>query len=215
MADVAVNLPHPTGGASGPDVPEAPGFGGGGSGPSGSNERVNTARLGLWLALAVMVMLFASFTSAYIVRSSGEDWVPLQVPSMIWLNTVLLLVSSVTVEIARRRFNQWKPIAFRKWMWATAILGSGFLVGQFMAWNQLAAQGIFVSSHPHSSFFYVLTGVHAVHILGGLGALAYVLFLATRYRLTPGDSSSPELSATYWHFVDLVWIYLLVVLFVL
>ena len=134
---------------------------------------------------------------------------------MLWVNTALLLLSSVTVELARRRFNQWKPIAFRKWMWATAVLGAGFLVGQVMAWNQLAAQGIFISSHPHSSFFYVLTGVHAVHLMGGIGALVYVLYLATRYRLTPGDSSSPELSATYWHFVDLLWIYLLVVLFVL
>ena len=213
MPEVAVKLPRPDG--SGPDLPDPPSYDGGGGGGPESYERMNTARLGLWLALAVMVMLFASFTSAYIVRSTGEDWVPLQVPSMIWLNTALLLLSSVTVELARRRFNQWKPIAFRKWMWATAVLGSGFLVGQVMAWNQLAAQGIFISSHPHSSFFYVLTGVHAVHLMGGIGALVYVLYLATRYRLTPGDSSSPELSATYWHFVDLLWIYLLVVLFVL
>lgn len=215
MTDVALHVRRPSTSGDGPDVPDSPDPRGGGGGPSGSHERMNTARLGLWLAFAVMIMLFASFTSAYIVRSTGDDWVNLQVPSMIWLNTVLLLLSSVTVELARRRFNQWKPIAFKKWMWVTAILGSGFLIGQVLAWNQLAAQGIYVSSHPHSSFFYVLTSVHAVHLLGGIGALVYVLVLATRYRLTPGDSSSPELSATYWHFVDLLWIYLLVVLFVL
>jgi cytochrome c oxidase subunit 3 len=188
-----------------------PGYGDYGSG--GREQRGETAKLGLWLALGSITMLFAAFTSAYIVRSAGQDWVPLQVPPLLWLNTAVLLLSSVTMEISRRSFVGWRPVAFRKWIAATAVLGTLFLAGQVVAWRQLAAQGIYLSSHPHSSFFYVLTGVHGVHLLAGVLTLFGVLLLAFRYRLTPGESNAPSLAATYWHFVDGLWIYLMVVLF--
>ena len=190
------------------------GFGDYGSGGEAA-RRIETAKLGLWIALGSMTMLFAAFTSAYIVRSAGADWVPLEVPPLLWVNTAVILLSSVAMELARRAFVAWRPMAFRKWLFATAVLGVGFLVGQLLAWSQLAAQGIYLQSHPHSSFFYVLTGVHAVHLLAGVIALVYVLTLATRYQLTPGESSSPGVCATYWHFVGGVWLYLMVVLFYL
>jgi cytochrome c oxidase subunit 3 len=183
-------------------------------GPTGdSARRIETAKLGLWVALGSITMLFAAFTSAYIVRSAGSDWIPLEIPPVLWLNTAVILLSSVAMELARRDFRLWRPFAFRKWMVVTAILGTLFLAGQIFAWNQLAAQGIYLSSHPHSSFFYVLSGVHAAHLLAGVLALFYVLGLATRYRLTPGESVSPTLVATYWHFVGGLWIYLFFVLF--
>lgn len=183
-------------------------------GPNGNAvRRVETAKLGLWIALGSITMLFAAFTSAYIVRSAGSDWVPLDIPPVLWLNTAVIVLSSITMELARRAFRLWRPVAFRKWMFATAVLGTLFLAGQVFAWNQLASQGIYLSSHPHSSFFYVLSGVHAAHLLAGVLSLFYVLALATRYRLTPGESASPVLAATYWHFVGGLWIYLLVVLF--
>ena len=160
-------------------------------------------------------MLFASFTSAYIVRSSGADWVPLEMPSILWWNSAILLLSSVTMEIARRAFHRWQPLTFRKWLFATALLGSAFLLGQIFAWRELAGQGIYLVSHPHSSFFYVLTAIHGAHLLAGVLAIFYVLSLAIRYRLTPGESSSPAIAATYWHFVDVLWLYLMVVLFYL
>jgi cytochrome c oxidase subunit 3 len=117
------------------------------------------------------------------------------------------------MEMARRAFVSWRPVAFRKWLAATGVLGALFLAGQLAAWRQLAEQGIYLQSHPHSSFFYVLTGVHALHLVAGVIALMYVLALAVRYRLTPGESSSPVVCATYWHFVGVVWLYLMVVLF--
>jgi cytochrome c oxidase subunit 3 len=187
------------------------GFGDYGSG--GSAQKRETAKLGLRLALGSITMMFAAFTSAYIVRSAGEDWVSLEVPPLLWLNSAVLLLSSVTMEIARRSFDAWRPVAFRKWIAATAVLGSAFLAGQMAAWRELAAQGIYLSSHPHSSFFYVLTGVHGVHLLAGVLTLFGVLLMAFRYRLTPGESNAPSLAATYWHFVDGLWIYLMVVLF--
>lgn len=205
-----------TGGGGGVDI-LGPGYGDYGRGPGGdpAQHRIDTAKLGLWVFLGSVTMLFAAFTSAYIVRSAGDDWVPLAVPALLYWNSALLVVSSITVELARQRFKSWRPMAFRKWMLVTAVLGGLFLAGQFFAWKELAAQGIYLTSHPHSSFFYVLTGVHAVHLLGGVIALFYVLVLATRRKLTPLESSSPELAATYWHFVDVLWLYLFVVLFYL
>ena len=198
-------------GGSGSDFVDK-GFGDYGCGGEAA-KRIETAKLGLRIALGSITMLFAAFTSAYIVRSAGSDWVPLVVPPILWVNTAVILLSSVVMEMARRAFVTWRPVAFRKWLLATAILGGLFLAGQVMAWGQLAEQGIYLQSHPHSSFFYVLTGVHAVHLLAGVLALFYVLALATRYRLTPGESSSPGICATYWHFVSAVWLYLMVVLF--
>lgn len=213
MADTLTvpRIEHTRGG--GPDGGDG-GFGDyGSSGDGEAAKRIETAKLGLWIALGSVTMLFAAFTSAYIVRSAGADWVPLAVPPLLWMNTFVILSSSVTMELARRAFNAWRPVAFRKWIVVTALLGAAFLAGQVVVWTQLAAQGIYLQSHPHSSFFYVLTGVHAVHLLAGLVAVAYVLALAFRYRLTPGESSSPGVCATYWHFVGGVWLYLFVVLF--
>jgi cytochrome c oxidase subunit 3 len=191
-----------------------PGFGDyGGRGDGGRREE--TAKLGIWLLMGTITMLFAAFTSAYIVRSAGQDWVPLEAPGILWWNTAVLLLSSVTMEVARRRFHRWQPINFRKWLLVTAVLGSAFLGGQLLAWRQLSQEGIYLVSHPHSSFFYVLTAIHGMHLLAGVMVLFYVLALAMRYRLTPGESSSPSIAATYWHFVDGLWLYLMVVLFYL
>ncbi len=197
-------------GPDGPDVPPELGD----YRPGGDAAmRKDTAKLGIWIALGSISMLFAAFTSAYIVRSAGEDWVPLAVPWLLWVNTVVIVASSVTLELARRAFENSRPLGFRKWLLVTAALGVMFLVGQVMAWGQLAAQGIYLQSHPHSSFFYVLTGVHAAHLFAGVIVLLYVLSLAMRYRLIPGESSAPAICATYWHFVGGIWLYLLVVLF--
>lgn len=206
--------PTKTGGGGGVDV-LGPSYGDYGPGGDAAQHRIDTAKLGLWVALGSVTMLFAAFTSAYIVRSSGDDWVPLAVPTILYWNSALLVISSITMELARQRFKSWRPMAFRRWMVVTAVLGSLFLAGQLVAWSQLSEQGIYLTSHPHSSFFYVLTGVHAVHLLAGVLALFYVLLLATRRKLTPLESSSPELAATYWHFVDVLWLYLFVVLFYL
>ncbi len=214
MPDVLTEPVAPKAGGGGIDRGEE-GFGEfGGGGPSGEFG-LDSARLGLWILLGMITMLFAAFTSAYIVRSAGTDWAPLTAPPVLWVNTVLLLVSSATIEMGRRAFTNWRPIAFRKWMVLTSILGLSFIAGQFLGWKQLAEAGFYLQSNPHSSFFYVLSGVHAVHLLSGVGALGYVVVQALRYRLTPGESRAPELAATYWHFLGGLWLYLLVVLFVI
>lgn len=203
----------PGGGSFGPTRHDSWAFGGGGGGEG--RLGVDTAQIGLWVLLGSLTMLFAAFTSAYLVRRTASDWVRIEILPLLWLNTSVLLSSSATIEWARRSFRSWKIRAFRRWIGATFVLGGLFLAGQFLAWRELADAGIYIGSNPHSSFFYVLTGVHAAHLIAGVGALLYVLAQSWRGRLIPGESSAPELTATYWHFVGVVWVYLFCVLFLL
>jgi cytochrome c oxidase subunit 3 len=176
-------------------------------------------RIGMWVALASILMLFISLTSAYIVRqvpalNGGEvDWVPLQMPPVLWLNTATLLASSVTIEVARRALKRNEYGRFNRWITATTALGVSFLAGQFMAWRQLTDQGVYVDSHPHSSFFYLLTSLHGVHLLGGVIALGFVTVAALRLRIGMRKRAAVNVTALYWHFMDGLWVYLFLLLF--
>lgn len=117
------------------------------------------------------------------------------------------------MEAARASMRRWRTNALRRWLFATTGLGLVFLLGQLLAWKQLAAQGLYLPTNPHSSFFYMLTALHAVHLVGGLAALLYALSRAWRPRWTPAEANRLNLSATYWHFVDGVWLYLFILLF--
>lgn len=178
----------------------------------------NRYRIGMWVALASIVMMFTSLSSAYIVRSgTANDWIPLAMPRILLASTALILLSSVTLELARRRLKRSLQSEYAKYLLLTALLGVGFLVSQVIAWRQLAAQGIYVSSHPHSSFFYLLTGAHAVHLLGGLMALTFLWFRSRRVASEPVAAAKRQGTADavtiYWHFMDGLWIYLFLLLF--
>ena len=177
-----------------------------------SSDRRQINRLGVLVGLGGITMLFAAFTSAYIVRSGGGDWAVLELPPVLWLSTALIAASSLTLELARRAFRDGNLVAFRSWSAATAALGTGFLASQYAAWLTLNEAGIFLQSHPKSSFFFVLTGVHGVHLFAGVIALLALFGLAAAGRLVPGRSDAPALTAIYWHFVGGLWIYLLAVL---
>lgn len=159
-------------------------------------------------------MLFVAFSSAYVYRQGlSFDWQPLQALPVLWFNTAVLLISSLTFELSRRSLRRDHTTPFRAWLSVTAVLGLVFLVGQYVAWRQLAAQGIYLGTNPHSSFFYVLTALHAVHLAGGILALGFVLRGAVRGRFTSARRSAVDVTATYWHFMDGLWIYLFVLLF--
>ena len=172
------------------------------------------AEVGLWALLATIAMLFAGFSSAYLVRRAAPDWVPIYCPPVLWANTALLVLSSVALEVAKTRRRMNRAGAVRSWLLAGVGLGLAFLGGQFFAWNQLSAQGIFLPTSPHSSFFYMLTGVHAAHVLGGIGGLFYALSRRGSPATRPGSADPVALCATYWHFVTGVWIYLFGLLFI-
>jgi cytochrome c oxidase subunit 3 len=154
-------------------------------------------------------MLFAAFTSAYVVRRSGSDWHHIALPSILWVNTLLLMASSVAVEAASRFGLR------RRWSAATfgfgAALASGvaFLGGQVMAWQQMVAMGVYLPSNPHSSFFYMLTGAHAVHIVAALVVIGWGLVKTREGSRNPRAwAAQMGLCRTFWHYLGGVWLFL-------
>jgi cytochrome c oxidase subunit 3 len=164
--------------------------------------------------LAAVTMLFIAMTSAYMFRRAAGDWRPLTPPALLWLNTALLLASSATLEQARRRLRSWDVAGARGFVAATGLLGAVFVAGQYGAWQALRAEGVYLASNPHSSFFYVLTGLHALHLLGGLAWFARVARRLPERGAPPGPDAL-RLFAVYWHFLGALWVYLVLLLFVL
>jgi cytochrome c oxidase subunit 3 len=175
-------------------------------------------RIGAWVLIASVVMLFTSLSSAYIVRSaSSDDWHPIAMPRVLWLSTALILLSSITLEVSRRSLKQLLDAAYSKWLLLTGLMGVGFLASQLFAWRQLVRQGVYLAGSPHSSFFYLLTAVHAVHLLGGILALTYLLIRTRKRRDTAAGESrragAADAVTIYWHFMDALWVYLFLLLF--
>jgi cytochrome c oxidase subunit 3 len=189
-------------------------FGGGDDrgGGEGSSFPVSKAQLATWMTLTGIAMLFAGLTSAFVVLHGSPGWQNIKIPPLLWGNTLVLIASSVTLEISRRAVKQNRQSDLTVWLVLSGILGIAFLAGQFEAWRQLVQAGVYLPTTLHSSFFYVLTGIHGVHILGGLIVLAYVLQCALRGRLRPAAYEPLKLGVLYWHFMDAVWIYLFLLL---
>ena len=185
----------------------------GGAGPSREPVPVSNGLLGVAAFIGAVTMLFLAITSAYVVRRQEVGWPALAVPAVLWLNTVVLLASSGTLEWARRRIRLGDAVGLRRGVELTAGLGLLFVIGQIIAWRQFAAQGIFLATNPHASFFYVLTALHGVHLLGGITALGVVAVRTWQGRYTAAEHAGLTNGATYWHFMDLLWIYLFVLLF--
>jgi len=178
----------------------------------------NRYRIGMLVSLASIAMLFTSLSSAYIVRSGVTyDWYPIAVPRVMFGSTALLILSSISIEIARRKLKAGLNSTYSKYLLLTLLLGLGFLASQLFAWRQLAAQGLYISTHPHSSFFYVLTGTHGVHIAGGLLALVFLWRRSQRplddAGLIAKRQAAADAVAIYWHFMGALWIYLFLLLF--
>jgi len=171
--------------------------------------REDQMRLGLWMFLATVTMLFAAFTSAYIVRRSGSDWRHVALPPILWLNTLVLGASSVTLEIASRAGLERRWRAAGGGFAAALVLGFGFLAGQIGAWRQMVAEGVYLPSSPHSSFFYMMTGAHALHVVA---ALAVLLWSAAATWSAGRDvrawDAQVGLCRTFWHYLGGVWVFL-------
>jgi cytochrome c oxidase subunit III len=186
-------------------------------GDSGANRPASpdAYRLAMWLGLASIVMLFAGLSSAYVFRlGASQDWRSISIPAFLLPNSLLLLASSATLELFRRSLRQGLNSKTRLWIAMTALLGTAFLAGQIWIWENLSAQGIYLSSNPHSSFFYLMTGAHGVHLAGGVIALMVVCWNAWRLAYTTVSFRTlSDVTAIYWHFMDGLWIYLFLLLF--
>ena len=173
----------------------------------------HTYRLGMWLVLVPIVMLFVAFTSAGVVRGGiSSDWVPTAPPRILWLNTFLLLASSATLELSRGSLSASLRRAFTGWLYVTTALGLAFLAGQMLAWRELMLRGVYLATNPSSSFFYLLTAAHGLHLLGGIVALFYLLLRARLMVVDPARRTALDVTAIYWHFLDGLWVYIFLLL---
>ncbi|HEX8059970.1 MAG TPA: cytochrome c oxidase subunit 3 [Cyclobacteriaceae bacterium] len=173
---------------------------------------MNPKKFGMWLFLVSVVMVFASITSAYIVRRADGNWTHFEMPMLFWMTSVIILLSSVTM--------QWAYLAAKKDNLSTAklmttltfILGVAFLVGQFYGWKDLVTERVFLVGNPSGSFVYIITGLHGLHIVSALIYLLIVLLAVRAGKVHPGRLLSIELCTTYWHFLGVLWLYLFVFL---
>ncbi len=227
----------------GGDRPAPPNGGGddGGTPHSGLpnyGARLRRARLGLICAIATVSMVFVSLTSAYVVRRGLptfddltrtylRDWGTVPLPwVLLFINTAILLVSSLTMEAARRQITRRAALAPVQsipgvslgdessfpWLGVTVVLGLGFLVGQWMAWSELRARGFLVSTNPDSSFVYLLTAAHAVHLAGGIIALLWAGITSLQHKPIEERRIVVDVAAWYWHFMAVLWIYVFALL---
>jgi cytochrome c oxidase subunit 3 len=171
-----------------------------------------TAKIGLGVFLTVVGCLFALFSSAYFMRMGLSDWRPLPIPRLLWLNTGVLVLSSVALQVAVVAARRDQIDTVRLGLVTGGLTAIGFLVGQLMAWRALDADGYFLASNPANSFFYLITGMHGLHIVGGLIGLGRVSVKAWSGALTERLRVGVEMCAMYWHFLLFVWLGLFVLL---
>ena len=241
ITDPVVKDPKTGRGSGGTQPPVLGGGGGdrgGGDGSSDYGERLRRTRLGLIVGLVASTMLFVSFTSVYIMRrglptlddktgSYIRDWLQVSLPTgLLLVNTLLLLLSSITVELARRQITRQAALAPLRsipgvsigkesnfpWLGATVALGFAFLAGQWMAWRELGNRGFLLATSPSSSMVYVLTAAHAIHLAGGLLVLLYAGATELRHKPVEDRRIVVDVTAWYWHFMALVWLYIFALL---
>lgn len=175
------------------------------------NFVVEPALFGMWVAIGSIVMMFAAFTSAYVVRQAQGNWLEFRLPEWFFLSTVIILLSSLSIHLSFKEFLKGNTSNYRNLYVLTFILGLGFVVTQYLGWNAMNASGVELTGNPAGSFVYVISGVHVLHVLGGMAALLVGLLKAflLPHRVTPKRVTRFKMMAHYWHFVDVLWIYLL------
>lgn len=173
-------------------------------------KRIHPHKFTLWVAIGSIVMMFAGLTSAYIVKSNQANWVPVEMPRMFLYSTAVILLSSLSVQMAVRSFKQREMTQYRALVAVTFALGIAFVAMQWLAFQQLWNSGVHWKGAGAGQFLYIIAGLHALHVFGGIIALM-VMFLRAFFGQVKSYSAVPvEIAATYWHFVDVLWIYLLV-----
>ena len=204
--------------------------GGGGGGNDGGDSRNNDShndtdsvpqdkfRIGMWFLLMVVLMTFGGLISAYIVIATNKEleWKPFDLPAQVWISTVLILLSSLTFQFSNHAIKSARQIIAKKWLLTTTVLGAMFISSQILSWFGLVRQGIYMASNPYAGFFYVLTAVHALHILGGVLVLGYILLRTWNITFSDDElikrQSVSKAVGLYWHFMDGLWIVLFILL---
>jgi cytochrome c oxidase subunit III len=173
-------------------------------------KKIHPHKFAMWVALASIVMMFAGLTSAFIVKSSQAGWQDIETPALFLYSTLVIVISSVTVQMAVRAHKQREMPRYRVLITVTAILGSLFVAMQFFGFKTLWADGVTFRTSISGSFIFVILGLHALHVVGGVIALIVMFLKAFSRKVRTYSSVGVEVAATYWHFVDLLWIYLVI-----
>lgn len=180
---------------------------------SAQRRRIHPYKFSLWMGLAGIIMMFAGLTSAYIVKRSQPGWESFSLPNIFIYSTVLILISSITMQVSLKAFRDRLMPRFRLFFAITMLLGIAFIVMQIMGFFEFHNSGkkmIGLGSNPAYSFILAIAGLHVIHIVGGLVALTIIFFKAFSKRKRMYDTVPVEIVATYWHFVDILWVYLFV-----
>ncbi|MCW5923878.1 MAG: heme-copper oxidase subunit III [Saprospiraceae bacterium] len=182
------------------------------SSPEYSRSKIPPQKLALWVGIASIVMMFGAITSAYVVRRAAGNWFEFKLPDIFFLNTVVILLSSLTLHVSYTAFKKGNEQLYKGLLVATFVLGILFVVLQYQGWVAMTAIGATFTINPSSSFVYVISGLHAAHVLGGIAALIVAMIYAfvLPYRPTERRRLRFELVVNYWHFVDVLWLYLIV-----
>ena len=197
-------------------------------------RKIHPQKFALWIAMASIVMMFAGLTSAYVVKQAQGNWRSYQLPTVFWISTAVILISSITFHLGLKAFKQRAMPRFKSLITLTLILGILFSIFQAIGFYELSHQEqpvvydgvqqyvredgvsreniypVKVNGNPSESFLFIIAGLHLLHILGGIVALALVFFRAFRKRVKVYSSAGLEIVGTYWHFVDILWIYLFI-----
>jgi cytochrome c oxidase subunit 3 len=175
-------------------------------------KKIHPHKFTLWVGIGSLLMMFAGLTSAYIVKRNQANWQSFELPQFFWYSTVAILLSSATIYLAERAFKQREMKKYRSLVIATLVLGVLFIVFQLLGFQQLWTRQVTLITNVSYSFMYVIVGLHAAHVLGGLIALIVLFAKAFSLKTRTYNSVPVELVSTYWHFVDVLWIYLLIFL---
>lgn len=182
------------------------------SGSINQTLSMNPKKFLLWLGIVSIIMMFAAFTSAYLVRRAEGNWLEFGIPSIFTYSTIVLLLSSFSMHLAYWSAKKDQFLLLRSAISITFALGVAFLVMQVLGWSQLTKNNVFLVGNPSGSFFYVLSGLHGLHIISALIVLIYAMVSAFKMKIHAKQLNQIELCVTYWHFLDLLWLYLFVFL---
>lgn len=177
------------------------------------NKRLHPHKFTLWVGIGSIIMMFAALTSAYIVREAQHNWLEFSLPKVFWYSTIVIITSSVTMHLAVKAFRSRERNRYKTMLAATALLGVLFAVLQSYGFYDLYNRGVAMfgrGSNPSASFLGIITGLHIVHVLGGVIALLVVFIRAYSRKVKSYDSTPIEILSIYWHFVDILWIYLFI-----
>jgi len=180
---------------------------------SNETHRIHPHKFTLWVAIGSICMMFAAFTSAYIVKRNQSKWLDIDLPSAFWVSTIVIVISSITIHLALKSFKAREMSRYRLLITVTAVLGIAFCLSQFYGFSELKNNGIQIfgqGSNPAASFLGVIVGFHVLHVLAGVIAILFIFIKAYSSKVKNYSGVPIEMISTFWHFVDLLWIYLFI-----